>query len=294
VANYPSYFRFAVFGILAIAIATFVVVAWRRVGEFVVGLQSEDFTRSVEQLLVDREACTYMTGIKFGQDDLPEMLFNRHCVDVVERIAAMREADCEVKCREVFSLLLARHAAAVRRSLGHLEDRNAPRNRQSMRLSEMGVCTAILATALCGGTETLLSQFSELDAFRAEIDRRLTANAQLYPNSLPVAANTRNYYVPDNRFQLNVLCLHAARIGGKAAENALEICSGVKNEEIGNANPKARSSWFEMPGRLAGVPTVRSHGRTNYLLYDWPSEMKYDHKAQVAVIAALRSSIKNL
>jgi hypothetical protein len=222
--------RFAVISGLGIAITAYVIAAWRRFGEFIAGVESEGLARSVEQLLVDGEACTYMTGIKFGQDDLPDMLHNRHCVDIVERIAAMREADREGQCREVFALLLARHAAAVRRSLGHLEDRNAPKNQQSMQLSEMGVCTAMLATALYGGTETMFSQFSELDGFRDEIDRRLAVNAHLYSNSALVAANTRNYYLPDNRFQLNVLCLHAARMGGKAAENALEICSAVKTE----------------------------------------------------------------
>ena len=142
-----SRLRYAVIAVLAVAISAFLIAAWRRVDRVIADLALERFDETVEQLLVDSDACLYMTGIKFGQVDLPEMLCNRHCVGVIEQIAALPQADRDNKCRDVFSLLFARHTAAVRRSLDHLEDRKSPRNTQSMKLSESGVCTAMLATA---------------------------------------------------------------------------------------------------------------------------------------------------
>jgi hypothetical protein len=291
VAKPSSPVRYAVIAGLAIFIAAYAVVALLRVEEVIAAFDSKAFDESVEQLLVDSSACYFMTARKFGQEDLPQMLCNRHCVDVLERIAAMREAERESKCGEIFSLLLARHATAVRRSLQHFEDPNSPKNNQFMNLSESAVATAILATALYAKTGTLLAQFSALDEFRDEIDRRLAANAHVYPRRLPVAFHTRLYYVPDNRFQLNVLCLHAARIGGEPAETAKEICSRLKKAELPIANRQPNRSWFDIARRVAGIPTERIGGTTNYVLYDWPGEIQYDHKTQRAFLEELRSSV---
>ncbi|MEX2141746.1 MAG: hypothetical protein WD894_20945 [Pirellulales bacterium] len=291
-AKPSSPIRYTAIAGLAIFIAAYAVVALLRVEEVIAAFESKAFDESVEQLLVENDVYFYRyTSKKLGQDDLPLILSSRRCVEVIEEIGGMREADRDKKCSEVFSRLFARHTAAVRRSLQYLEDRKSPKNEQSMLSSELAVGTAILATALHGGTKTLLAQFSALNEFREEIDRRLAANAHVYPRNLPVAVNTRQYYGLDNRFQLNALCLHAARIGGAPAETAKEICSRLEKNELPIANRQPNRSWFDIPRRVHGIPTERSGGEISYVLYDWSSEMVLDDIRECRFIEELRRSL---
>jgi hypothetical protein len=272
--------------VTVIAIAT--VVAWRTIAAY----KSETLDASIDQLLLDDDAYFYMTARKFGQEDLPQMLSNGRSVKVINEIGELPEARADSKCREIFSDLFDRQAAAIRRSLKHLEDPSAPKNDQSMLSSKLAVGTAMMATALHGTTTTLMSQFSTLDEFRDEIDRRLTANAELYPPHLPIAFATRHNYVPDNRFQLNVLCIHAARIGGAPAEKAMEIGARLRKSSIPVVSRRPNRTWFDIPPRLEGVPIGQSDGRTAYVLYDWLSDAWLDDHFQRRTLDELRKSIE--
>src|SRR5204862_5687434 len=124
-----------------------------------------------------------------------------------------------------------KHAEAMRAGLRRAENSSAPENKQSLRATQLGLCAVMLATAKYGTTSALRSQFMTLDDFRDEIERRLVQHRMSYSDSLVLVA--RQFCVPDNRFQFNVLCLHAAQVGdARRVEKMQQLCAILPKSEV--------------------------------------------------------------
>jgi hypothetical protein len=264
----------------------------QRIDRIIAELGSETFDESVG--LLAEPSSYYSPGFqsqkKADQTNIEEALSNRRCVKILNELEMLSESDREARCRQAFDLVFRTHCNAMRAGLRHAEDPSSPKNTQSLRASQLGLCTAMLATARHASTEALKIQFAALDNFEDEIDQRLTKEAKSFsPNVVLVA---RGYCTPDNRAQLNVLCVHGDALRDDRLSKAVkETCRDFPGSDLPIVNWNAHTTWFDAPRRLEGVPLDTSKGITLYRLYEWPEAMYLERESQRQTIKRIRKLI---
>jgi hypothetical protein len=148
----------------------------------------------------------------------------------------------------------------------------------------------MFAMAKYGTTSALRSEFSRLDSFQDEIERRLARPRVSYSDSLVLAV--RRYCVPDNRFQLNALCVHVAKASdSRLSESVKHVCADLPKSELPIVRWDAHTTWFDIPHRWEGIPMDTSNGVTTYKFYGWPSRIYLDSGAQRLLIQKVRKSV---
>jgi hypothetical protein len=171
--------------------------------------------------------------------------------------------------------------------LRRFEDSSAPENTQSLKSTQLALCAVMMGAAERASTPVVLHQFSMLKGFRTEVDNRLEKNKDRFPPGLPVVTVARRLCIPDNRFQLNVLLLHAERIGGDVATKARQICSQLDKSQVRVVDWRAHTTAFDVPHRMEGIPIDVSKGVVTYELYGWPHNILIDESAQRGLVEEL-------
>jgi hypothetical protein len=191
----------------------------------------ESFDEAVNLLTDEAGYYQVMHGTKLvGDFNIEEMLSNRRCVKILGDLGPMPPAEKEARCRQMFELLVAKHAQTLRNVLSHAEDPSAPENKQSMHATQISVCCAMVATAKYASTSALEWEFSKLDELRDEMEGRFEQANKAFKSSLMRVL--RDCCAPDSRARLNILCLHAAVRGTTRTRDGVQkVCGDFRKPD---------------------------------------------------------------
>lgn len=263
----------------------------KRIDKIISDLKGATFDDSVARL-VDNESYYYpgYDSERFNdQENLEQMLSNRNCVKIFQELERMGADEREVRCKEMFHRVFKMHADTKRAVLRRLEEPREPQTKLAPLATHFAVGAAMFATANYGSTKLLCSEFSSVDGLREELERRMAGNRRVF-SDLHVRA-LRMGLAPDNRFQFNVLYMHAARLGGRPLEIAKEAAAGLEKREIPIVSWDAHTTWFDIPRRMELIPMDTSKGVTTYTFYGWPlGKLYHDEEAQRGFVQKLRKA----
>jgi hypothetical protein len=146
-----------------------------------------------------------------AQDNLETTLAYPRPLKVIQTVETLPAKDREQTCKELFALAFSTHTNTFASVLRMWND-PAYTNKMSMLSSRMGVCLATFIAADSGLRDVLSDELAQLYRFRDEVvERAVAAHPAQTLNDRGFVHNMRRYYVPDNRFQLNLLRLVAVR-----------------------------------------------------------------------------------
>jgi hypothetical protein len=173
----------------------------------------ETFDQSVFRAITnDLQYFGHGVEYRFGvQNNLEQMLACPRAVKVIQAVQALPVKDRERCCKDLFAVAFWVHTNAMS-SLLRMPTDPAYTNRVSMLSSQMGVCLAAFVAADFGMRDTLSNELAQLYRLRAEVAEPAIAGLAAGSDfDRGFAQTVRSYYLPDNRFQLNLLRLVAQR-----------------------------------------------------------------------------------
>lgn len=260
-----------------------------KIDAIVATLQAESLDESIDRLTdsASYHYPGYHSPRKGDQTNLEEMLANRRSVKLFGEISQREQSEREARCAEIFRFVLNRHSTALRTILEHAEDPSRPENSQSINATQLGLCWAMTAAAQYGSKALLRDQFGLIDAVEVDIERRLQKGSANISKTL--AFVIRQYRVPDNRAQLNILWLYALNHRDEQLLDAIGVrCTGFPKSEVPVVPWDAKITWFDIPRRLEGIPLDTSKGVTVYAFFGWPALLYSDDRAQRRLVDELR------
>jgi hypothetical protein len=245
-------------------------------------LEKEGLDESIDRLVRDDQQYYhpgYNSDTKFAQLCLEVMLSARRSIKVLQSLKNLPVQQQEMKSKEVFARAFQLHTNTFRIILERRANPSLPRNTQSTRATQLALCVAMFAAADLGFKEVLAEEFTQLDSFKEQMKSRLPL--------------MERYYVPDNRFQVNVLYLLASRISSESTQllGAVDeecIRANMRKNEIPIVTWNARTTWFDRVGSAMDT----NNGVTRYVAYDWkPSDLVIHEENQLTVLSNLRKLV---
>jgi hypothetical protein len=254
-------------------------------------LEKETWDQSIENLLTNGNQYFegYINSTSFGEYELETILTSKRAVKVLNTLQALPPEERIQKCRELFDRVMTAHEDV------HLSD---PEKHRGALTPRYAVSLALFATADTGRRDVLAEEFARLDEF----EKKNAIHAEkLFTNKF-MRDFQKEVWVPQQRFQLNVLRLAVARDpnGGDALQKIDACCLSNKMTaaEFPIARWDSRTVWnqlrwlrletkddqlydpedFETPRHSKTLAEKREvmdrfketiQGMTVYLLYDW-------------------------
>jgi hypothetical protein len=226
----------------------------------------------------------------FGQDDLETILSGRHSIEMLHSIERLSKKDRAAACRLLFDKAYKAHTNAFCGLLKHVADPSYAAVHPNVGATKMALSTALFATADLGRRDLLSGQFAQLDDFRCEFTARWTTLVSAHPQ---MGVFTLETYLPDNRLQVNILRLAAARAAGSAgllqqfdAECRL---ARMKTNALPVADWDSREPPYE---RIIISGLFPSRGWSNYMVYEWEApDFGRDNEREDGVVSKLRSIV---
>jgi hypothetical protein len=223
----------------------------QRIDDFVRTLRGEQLDQSISNLVTTNWQYDYPgfhTGRAFAQVNLEQMLSNRRSVKVLQSIDSLPQEQKEAICRSLFAVAFQVHTNALRMICDQIENPSAPTNRQSFRVTQIAMGTAMLAAADNGLKAVLSQQFEQLDSLRKTTEM----HADALGNPRVLRFLLESHLVPDNRLQVNVLRLLAAQTeAGQGStvlakvEDECRKANMITNPPLSLSRWDARTTYFE-------------------------------------------------
>jgi len=262
-----------------------------RINTLIADLKRESFELSVQRLINDTQQYSipgFHTGQKMAQIDLETMLSTRRAVKVLGHLDDL-PARQKKRRKELFENMLRLHSERLITPLRlRIDNPSSPGVTQSIEPTKLGLCAVMFATAQSGEIGEIRSQFLALDEFRASAEAVMEEYRRAFPESNLTGLKK---FVPDNRFQLNVLRLVAARRHGDSSE-ILEridqacVATEMTSQQRDIVSWNAHTTSFE---QLVGSPLDKTKGVRTYTFYDWAgSTLITGEEKQRKLIAEIR------
>jgi hypothetical protein len=267
-----------------------------RIDTIIRALKSESLQQSCSHMYDDPDQYFYpgyYSGKKGHQINLEVMLSNRRCVKVVEQLVELSEDVRDDECKTTFGRLFSAHTVAMRAACQHAENPGAPKNTQSLKDTQLALCAVMFATAKAASTRMLVFQFDALTEFENEMQRRVLDGGNNF--TMDFRLGVQRYVIPDNRFRLNVLLLHAAQMKDAALNEARRLfVQDFPNAEVAIPGWAAATTPFDVVHRMEGVPIDESKGVQTYTFFDWPGEKFHKMDAQKRIVDDLLEQIRSV
>jgi hypothetical protein len=264
--------------------------------EFLAVVEKESFQESEEQLLKGSDMQFLRSGFFAGgvpnpQTDLENMLGNRRAVKVLNHIQKLSSSEGTAACRDLFAKAFQVHTNLLAVWVRKQVDPKL-QTASSVRDSKLTLLLAMFATADGGHRELLASQFTQLDRFEEDAKHAFTTLPPEAKDSL--TSYFPLMFPPDNRSQVNLLMLVAAR----ATNQTLNLLSQIDQlcEQASMRKMGVQIFSWDAPTVFSrtlweggGLATTKD--RIIYPFYEWTGVMTTDSErpAQEALIKKSRS-----
>lgn len=260
-----------------------------RINERIATLKKESLDQSFEQLINDDQQYfwpDYHVDVLGAQLDLERMLSTRRSPKVLQSLAKLTPIEREAKCKQLFATAFQAHTNAEYAVLQRRKDPSSPAPKVHIEATRLALCAAMFATADFGQRDILSDQFAQLDRFRVGFSPLL--GTSFMDNVV------RDWALPDNRFQVNVLRLLAERDpsdGGKLLRQVVEECAkaNMKEKSIPVVGWDAQTTWFEK--RFVGSMDTKKGVKT-YVTVDWAiADLNHNKGGQEKALQKVRSIV---
>ena len=231
----------------------------------------------------------FSTSRSFAQIDLEIALSSRRFIKFLQSVEKLSKMDREITCRQFFSKAFQAHTNAIYVILNHEDNPSSAANDLSLFGTKEAICEAMFIIADIGRLDLLSAQFAQIDQFRKEIEPVIEIHKSKHP--FGVWAMLQHSFVPDRRFEVNVLRLAAIRSGSKDKLEKFDAqCDAInmQKREVPIVAWDARKTWFERPVQRS-VPFDKIV--LNLVAYDWAEDDSHNYRLQDETASKLRSIV---
>jgi hypothetical protein len=224
----------------------------------------------MRRLIWDGPESSFINGLATtpGETDLRTIFSGGRSIKVLRSFEALSNKDREEECRRFFSQAFQAHTNAFSALLSGVKDPSAREGQPSIRCTQWALCAAMFATADAGRRDLLSGQFAQLDRFKADFQPRWSALVAEDPQMGLFSLAT---YLPDCRFQVNLLRLAAARsVAGDSRLDQVDAECGLARMRT---YPIPVRDWDSRATRLENLqiaaPFLPARGWSDFVVYDW-------------------------